>query len=304
MDILLKLPILDIFLLIGLIIGLFTGLHNGVIRKSFRLGVFVIIGVIAYFALVPFLTDFVEYNLLATFNLSVEIPLMGYTFICYSIHDIVLIMQNLNVDSALLGSFSHNICKALTVIIVLALVGILSVPITWVLFDCVIARFISKKDENGKRIKYRPKAISRFFGCLVGILEWALIEYILSQCYGVITSGFNEVLIPQLNDSSSSLYFVITQLMGESSINMISSVITVFNNSLNPQCSYILKYLYPSNSGIWMFKGVSVSYSEEGELVTKECSIQESFSELYNQIIESMKEVISSGSSGTEESIV
>ena len=149
MDILLKLPILDIFLLIGLIIGLFTGLHNGVIRKSFRLGVFVIIGVIAYFALVPFLTDFVEYNLLATFNLTVEIPLMGYTFICYSIHDIVLIMQNLNVDSALLGSFSHNICKALTVIIVLALVGILSVPITWVLFDCVIARFISKKDENG-----------------------------------------------------------------------------------------------------------------------------------------------------------
>ena len=149
MDILLKLPILDIFLLIGLIIGLFTGLHNGVIRKSFRLGVFVIISVIAYFALVPFLTDFVEYNLLATFNLSVEIPIMGYTFICYSIHDIVLIMQNLNVDSALLGSFSHNICKALTVIIVLALVGILSVPITWVLFDCVIARFISKKDENG-----------------------------------------------------------------------------------------------------------------------------------------------------------
>ena len=47
MDILLKLPILDIFLLIGLIIGLFTGLHNGVIRKSFRLGVFVIISVIA-----------------------------------------------------------------------------------------------------------------------------------------------------------------------------------------------------------------------------------------------------------------
>ena len=59
MDILLKLPILDIFLLIGLIIGLFTGLHNGVIRKSFRLGVFVIISVIAYFALVAFLTDFV-----------------------------------------------------------------------------------------------------------------------------------------------------------------------------------------------------------------------------------------------------
>ena len=67
---------------------------------------------------------------------------------------------------------------------------------------------------------------------------------------------------------------------------------------------YFFKYLYPSNSGIWMFKGVSVSYSEEGELVTKECSIQESFSELYNQIIESVKEVISSGSSGTEESIV
>ena len=103
MDILLKLPILDIFLLIGLIIGLFTGLHNGVIRKSFRLGVFVIISVIAYFALIPFLTDFVEYNLLATFNLSVEIPLMGYTFICYSIHDIVLIMQNLN-PSRLAGS--------------------------------------------------------------------------------------------------------------------------------------------------------------------------------------------------------
>ncbi len=293
-DILLKLPILDLFLLIGLMIGLFTGLHNGVIRKSFRIGVFLILGIVFYFSLVPFLTDFVEYNLLAELGVTIEIPIMGYTFVCYSIHDVVLICQNLNIDTALLASLSHNVCKAIVVIVLIAAVGILSIPITWILFDLVIRRFLSKKDESGKRIKYKPKAISRLLGCVVGILEWAILGYILSQSYATLTAGFNEVLLPQLSDSSSSLYSVLSSIVGEENIPIINSVLTIVNNSFNPQCSYILKYLYPTNQGIWMFKGVVVSVDENGDTIVKESSIQESFSQTYNQIIEAIKEVTSS----------
>ena len=296
----LNIPVYELIIVLCLAYGFIVGLINGAIRKGIRIVISFSILAILYFTLVPFLSSWLEYYSFSTFNFVLTIPYEGITFSVYSVHDLFILLQNLNITTELLTNICSNSMNALSFIICMILGIVLSTPITHILYHLVTKRIILHKlkkeaGEDDGKIKYRPKGISRIFGGLLGLLQWFIILYMFTQPLGVLTSGLKEVLIPSLTEGND-LYnaLIAKEIMDSSTILNIKSIIEIVNHSFNPQESYVFKYFISSNSGIWLYKGIDVNEDIEGNIITKEIDVQTTFSNFYSILIDRLKEVASS----------
>ncbi len=147
-----NLPILDICIIVSLLIALVVGVINGAIRKACRLGFIAVVFVILYFTLIPFLANWIEYYSFSTFNYVLSFTYQEVTFKVYSIHDLFILIQNLNISSDILLSYCKALTKSVAVLVCIPIVLFLSTPFTWIIFDCGIKRALVKKIKKEKGI--------------------------------------------------------------------------------------------------------------------------------------------------------
>ncbi len=299
-----NIPILDICILVSLLIALAVGIFNGAIRKICRICFITILFVVLYFTFIPFLADWIEYYSFSTFNFVLSFTYQDVTFKVYSIHDLFVLIQNLNIDSEILVSYCSALTKSIAVIVCLPIILFLSTPFTWIIFDCGIKRAIVKKIKKKKgivdkkeKVKYKPKWYSRLLGGLLGVIEWSLIAYIYTQPLGIFTSGLSEVIIPSLVEGQDLYTVLINSFnMEASNINLIHDLLLVINNGLNPGNTFVFKYLVNGEQGIWLAKGVkTITEGDETNIVPS--SIQDTIKELYSTIIERLKDLDTSSTS-------
>ncbi len=296
----LKIPVYEIIIILCLVYGFIVGIINGAIRKGCRIVISFSILLVLYFTLVPFLSSWLEYYSFSTFNFVLSIPYEGITFNVYSVHDLFILLQNLNISSELLTNICSNLMSALSFIICMIIGIILSTPITHILYHLVIKKIILHKlkkvsSEDDGKIKYRPKAISRIFGGLLGIVQWFIILYMFTQPLGVLTSGLKEVLIPSLEEGKDLYTTLIDKgILDATNIVNIKNILEILNHSFNPQESYVFRYFITSNNGIWLYKGIEVNEDIEGNITTKQIDVQTTFSNFYKTLIDRLKEIPSS----------
>lgn len=301
-----NLPIFDICILVSLLIALAVGIFNGAIRKICRILFITILFVILYFTLIPFLANWIEYYSFSTFNYVLSFTYQEVTFKVYSIHDLFVLIQNLNIESEILVSYCKALTKSIAVLICIPVILFLSTPFTWVIFDCGIKKAIIKKIRKEKgivdkkeKVKYKPKWYSRLLGGLLGVIEWSLIAYIYTQPLGIFTSGLSEVIIPSLVEGQDLYTVLINSFsMDASNVNFIHDLLVVINNSFNPANTFVFKYLINGEYGIWLAKGVKTT-TVDGETNIVPSSIQETIKELYSTLIQRLKDLDTSSTSTT-----
>lgn len=275
MNILLQVPIYDILIVISLLIGFLAGINKGFIKKVFRLVTVALFTGLLYYFLAPVLVEWIKNSSFATFNFVLSIEVEGFTFKFYSINDLCIFLQNLNIDPKLIMCWLDNFLMAFSFIIILALVLLLTLPITWIT-NAVINKIKKKKDtETGTFLKYHPSIPSKLLGGLIGVVEWVIITYFVAESLGVLSSGLTNVILKEIIDTNSAIYSIIASAIDP---NLAYNILSILNNTINPTTSIILGNIITESSGIWMFKGYDT------------LSVQETFSEFYKALFNALND--------------
>jgi len=150
----------------------------------------------------------------------------------------------------------------------------------------------NKKHKKKRKDKYRPTPLSRLLGAVMGVVEWLLIFYIFMQINGTIFTPIDTVFLPQLMNTSSDLYTLLTNFMSTSSITVeqLNDIFTFVNVTFNPTQSFVFGNLITDSSGIWMFNGVVASTSE-GKTTYISGSVQENAKVVFEKVISALKEL-------------
>lgn len=268
--------VVGVLILLGIIIGLF----NGFFRKINRLVIFSILFVIVYFAFLPMLSKWVQYNCLADFNYVITLNISEeMTFEVYSINDLFLAFQNFNIAPDFLASNCTGVCNAVSFFALLIVTLLLSTPISWILYDLVFKKMLSLKLR-------KPKALSRIGGGIFGGLQWFVLAILFFVSVGSITGGVNSYIVPGLADPSSevSIFF------NNANINSIGEIVK-YAYILDPMAnsSHILRPVLNLCSSInfdifSMFKG-SIIVEEGGKEIVQSSNLYQGFESLLKQLV-------------------
>lgn len=214
--------ILILFIGFGFIIGL--------LRKWWRLLIgLCIFGVIifAYLYLGPvdYISNFIQYDLL---NWLVENNFMkpividleeqyGVTFRIETVQEAFLLLQNFDVDSALIIATSDVFCKMMATIVFLPIAMIFAFIISSLLYWLLLRWIMPKVLRKG--------ILPMLFGGIIGSIGYGIIGIVVICCVYSPIYGLENNIINPLLDNKSELYNAVINLFGSGSLDSITGVL-------------------------------------------------------------------------------
>ena len=221
---------------------------------------------ILYFGVFDYAAKWVEYDSLEFlsqqfgFDLTYEIQDLGVTVRLTNIKDTFLLLQNTGLDPVLLNATSEGFAKssvALVGFLVLLVAGfVLSTILYWIILKWIMPK------------RLRKGFVARLFGGIFGMIEMGTICVVFFQFSGNLAVPLDNIVIPQLKDSTSGLHTLLVNLdVSSSDISNYVNIASNLTNMLNPvgANSHLVSTLfnYLGNMGLSPFNIISVDVIDE-----------------------------------------
>ena len=273
-------PLQDIIVVCLMVFGFLIGLTQGFFKKLHRVIIVLIVFCVIYFCLGPMLANWIQYDCLKAFGITLNATILEETYTVESINDIFLVLENLDLNKDLLVSTASGLCNILAFIVLFIVSIPVSIIISVLLWHLLFKHLFSKKMRKGG-------VISHFFGGILGAAEWLAISTILIVASGSLLGGVKEVLIPSLLDENTIIYNLFVNFGLDTSLfKTIADYLQVALDILSPASTqaYIVPWvmnLFGEPSALMnLFTGIK--FNESGEQVN--CSFYDAIAYFWNEV--------------------
>ena len=256
----------DLILIICLVIGLVGGLIRGWWRCLIGVVVLAAACLILYFGVFDYAAKWIEYDSLEFisqqfgFNLTFEVQEIGVSFRLTNLQDSFLLLQNFGLDPVYLNATSEGISKSMVALIGFLALVILCLIVSSLLYWILLRWIMPKRIRRG--------AISRILGAIIGMIEMGTICVVFFQFSGNLAVPLDNIVIPQLKDSTSELHTLLVNLdVSSSDISNYVNIASNLTSMLNPvgANSHLVStfFNYLGNIGLSPFNIISVDVIDE-----------------------------------------